>query len=97
MSDSMRLFHISPTHYRPAIAGEGLDPEKCREPRGRVWFYTDEAQAKAHAGWPNGSDVWLLDDDEFIILHTRWDTPWDDKACYVTVVVPPDLLRRLDE
>lgn len=93
----MRLFHISPQHYRPAIADEGLDPEKCREPRGRVWFYTDEAQAKAHAGWPSGSDVWLLDDDEFIVLHTRWDTPWDDKACYVTVVVPPDLLRRLDE
>lgn len=92
----MTVFHISPDHYRSAIASEGLDPDKCREPRGRVWFYTNEEQAKAHAGWPGGSDVWALDDDLFIEREARWDTPWDDRACYVTVIVPPDLLRRLE-
>lgn len=92
----MRLFHVSPTCHRRAIAAEGLDPAKCREPRGRVWFYADERRAKAHAGWPHHSDVWCLEDDEFIVLHSCWTTPWDDEACYVTVVVPPELLTRLE-
>jgi hypothetical protein len=89
---AVTLYHVSPAHYREAIEREGLDPEKCREPRGRVWFYVSERQAKAHAGWPRGSDVWAVDDSA---LDTRWDTPWDDAACYVTAVVPPELLVRL--
>jgi hypothetical protein len=47
----MKLYHVSPQHYTDAILEEGLDPMKCREPRGRVWFYTNERQAKLHAGY----------------------------------------------
>lgn len=93
----MILFHVSPTRYREAIQQEGLDPEKCREPRGRVWFYVDERRAKAHAGWPNGSDVWAVDSTSlsFFNIGTYWDTPWDDQACYVAKLVPPGILERL--
>jgi hypothetical protein len=85
----MKLYHVSPQHYTDAILEEGLDPMKCREPRGRVWFYTNERQAKLHAGYgsKHASNVWVVDEGDLlgIDIETHWDTPWDDKACYVTM------------
>lgn len=94
---SLRLFHVSPAHYRQAIERDGLDPDKCREPRGHLWFYRSELRARLHAGHghPGASDVWILTDDAFIRDHTNWYTAWDADACAVDALVPPELLTRL--
>lgn len=90
----MKLYHVSPVVYRESIERDGLDPDRCREPRGLLWFYVDEARAKAHAGWPYGSDVWELDaSEELLREHSNWRTAWDAEACTIDVVVRAYRLR----